>query len=80
MSWITCGVTSGYLGAVSIATADFRRAAELTQVYPLKAYDAVQLAVAVRYQQSLRQLDLPLPFISGDKVLLNVASNCRQSI
>ena len=45
-------------------------ATELTQQYPLKAYDAVQLAVALRYRQVLARYKLALTFVSGDGQLL----------
>jgi len=48
-------------------------ATELTQQYPLKAYDAVQLAVALRYRQVLARYKLALTFVSGDGQLLAAA-------
>lgn len=48
-------------------------AADLTQKHPLKAYDAVQLAVALRHSQALAVYNLPLTFVSGDNTLLNAA-------
>ena len=56
-----------------LATADLEYAADLTQQYPLKAYDAVQLAVALRYARILAAFGLPLIFVSGDAVLLATA-------
>ncbi|SNB62554.1 type II toxin-antitoxin system VapC family toxin [Thermoflexus hugenholtzii] len=56
-----------------LATADLEYAADLTQQYPLKAYDAVQLAVALRYARILAAFELPLIFVSGDAVLLAAA-------
>jgi len=54
---------------ISIST-EFRfiidLAAHLTQRYPLKGYDAVQVAAAVRLQQTLRP-KRPLTFVAGDK-------------
>ncbi len=49
---------------------DFFTAAMLTREYPLKAYDAVQLTVAIRYSQTLAAHKLALIFVSGDKTLL----------
>lgn len=47
---------------IPVTTADFEVAAELTQQHPLKAYDAVQLAVALRYRQVLARYGLALTF------------------
>ena len=58
---------------IPLTTADLEHAADLTQQYPLKAYDAVQLAVALRYARILAAFGLPLIFISGDAALLNAA-------
>ncbi len=52
---------------------DFLTAAELTRKHPLKAYDAVQLAVALRYKSFLDSFRIPLVFVSGDSTLLAVA-------
>jgi predicted nucleic acid-binding protein len=52
---------------------DFFTAATLTQKYPLKAYDAIQLSVAGRYNQVLAAHKLSLTFVSGDKTLLTAA-------
>jgi predicted nucleic acid-binding protein len=49
------------------------RAGELTQQYPLKAYDATQLAVALDFDGTLRQQGLSLIFVSGDETLLQAA-------
>ena len=48
-------------------------ASELTQKYPLKGYDAVQLAVALYVNDLLKANDLSLTFIAGDDVLLQAA-------
>jgi len=58
---------------IPLTTADLEHAADLTQQYPLKAYDAVQLAVALRYASILAALRLPLTFVSGDAALLAAA-------
>lgn len=52
---------------LSVTKVDYERASDLTQRHPLKAYDAVQVAVALRYQQELSLLNQTLVFISGDK-------------
>jgi predicted nucleic acid-binding protein len=52
---------------------DFFAAASLTQSHPLKAYDAVQLAVALRHAANLAPYNLPLMFICGDRTLLAAA-------
>ena len=52
---------------------DFVAAAILTRNHPLRAYDAVQLAVALRYQRVLRSLHLVPTLVSGDRTLLAAA-------
>ena len=54
-----------------VTTADFVTAVDLTQRHPLKAYDAVQLAVALRYGPILS--GYPFTFVSGDGTLLAAA-------
>lgn len=48
-------------------------ASELTQKYPLKGYDAVQLAVALYVNDLLKANDLSLTFVAGDETLLQAA-------
>ena len=52
---------------------DFFEAASLTRRHPLKAYDAVQLAVALRQNGALATVRQSLVFVSGDKTLLTAA-------
>jgi len=52
---------------------DFFAAASLTRSYPLKAYDAVQPAVALRHSRALAAYNFPLTFVSGDDTLLAAA-------
>lgn len=66
-------IAVGRLNTIPIVTADFQMAAHLTQTHPLKAYDAVQLAVALRRSQSLAIHDLALNFVSGDATLTAAA-------
>jgi predicted nucleic acid-binding protein len=56
---------------MSLTTEDCAMAAQLTQHHPLKAYDAVQLAVALRY--SRMAVRHPCTFVSGDTTLLTAA-------
>lgn len=56
---------------VPLATADLEIAASLTQHHPLKAYDAVQLAVALRYHRVLATHRLT--FVCGDNTLITAA-------
>lgn len=49
------------------------RAAELTQKHPLKAYDAVQLAVALSVGEVLKAGELTLVFVTSDHSLLQAA-------
>ena len=60
-------------GLLPVLNEDFYMAAELTQQHPLKAYDAVQLAVALRYRQIPARYELALTFVSGDDQLLAAA-------
>lgn len=66
-------ITSGRYGLIPVATGDFRNAAQLTQRHPLKAYDAVQLAVALRQSRALALVERSLIFVSGDRTLLAAA-------
>ncbi|MCX7837890.1 MAG: type II toxin-antitoxin system VapC family toxin [Anaerolineae bacterium] len=50
-----------------------RHAAELTQKYPLKAYDAIQLAVALELNAKLQPYTLLATFVSGDDNQLQAA-------
>src|SRR5205085_1072993 len=58
---------------IPLTTGDFEAAANLTQRHPLKAYDAVQLAVVIRYHHLLAAY--PLVFVCGDKALLAAAQS-----
>ena len=58
---------------IPLATNDLETAAHLTQHHPLKAYDAVQLAVALRHHQTLITHGLSLTFVSGDNALVTAA-------
>lgn len=61
------------LKLVPVVSDDFHTAARLTQRYPLKAYDAVQLALALRHHQALARRKLELTFVSGDRQQLEAA-------
>lgn len=51
-----------------------QRAVALLQAYPLRAYDAVQLASALTLNEHMRTLnEPPLTFVSADVQLLAVA-------
>lgn len=58
---------------IPLVTGDLEAAADLTQRHPLKAYDAVQLAVALRCSRTLATHEFPLTFISGDNTLVTAA-------
>lgn len=60
-----------------LTTTDLETAAALTQRHPLKAYDAVQLAVALRYYRVLAAH--PLTFVCGDTALITAAQAERLS-
>ena len=56
---------------IPLTTGDFETAAALTQHHPLKAYDAVQLAVVLRYRRILTAYQLT--FVCGDNTLITAA-------
>jgi uncharacterized protein len=57
------------------------RAGELIVQYPLRAYDAVQLAAALRVQSVLTSIpDTQLIFVSADNRLLNIAQSAGLAI
>lgn len=58
---------------IPIVSDDFYVAARLAQRHPLKAYDAIQLAVALRHHQALARRKLGLTFVSGDRQQLTAA-------
>lgn len=58
---------------IAITRPALETAAALTQRYPLKGYDAVQLAVALEMQQTLGGVDAILIFVTSDKQLLRAA-------
>jgi len=64
---------NSYYQLVATGRDDFFAAASLTRRYPLKAYDAVQLAVALRHSRALAAHDFALTFVSGDDTLLAAA-------
>jgi predicted nucleic acid-binding protein len=66
-------IASEVFHPLPVQTSDFQLAAYLTQRHPLKAYDAVQLAVALRYARILAAFRLHLIFVSGDAALLAAA-------
>ncbi len=61
------------LEIVPVTNAILLDAAALTQKHPLKAYDAVQLASALDLQNTLRELELHLVFVTSDKQLVQAA-------
>ncbi len=56
---------------IPLTTTDLETAADLTQHHPLKAYDAVQLAAALRYHRVLAAHQFA--FVSSDNVLVTAA-------
>lgn len=59
-------ITNVTLGLLSTA-------ANLARLYPLKAYDAVQLELALAAKETLAQDGIELTFVSGDRQLLQAA-------
>jgi predicted nucleic acid-binding protein len=58
---------------IPLTTNDLEVAAQLTQRHPLKAYDAVQLAAALRNRRVLAGHQGLVTFVSGDDALLAAA-------
>jgi predicted nucleic acid-binding protein len=58
---------------IPLTTGDLEVAARLTQRHPLKAYDAVQLAAALRNRRVLAGHQGVVTFVSGDATLLAAA-------
>ncbi len=58
---------------VSVSSEEYYEGAELTKRHPLKAYDAMQLAVALHQSRLLRTHELTLAFVCGDNALLKAA-------
>ncbi|MDE3090010.1 MAG: type II toxin-antitoxin system VapC family toxin [Chloroflexota bacterium] len=65
--------TEDEFASLSLTTEIIRRAGRLTQTHPLKAYDAVQLAVVFDFNEQLKQQGLSVIFVSGDANLLQAA-------
>ena len=59
--------------SLPMGAATIHRAGELTQKHPLKAYDAIQLAVALNLNETLREQSVSSIFVSGDADLLRAA-------
>ena len=66
----TAQLTNRY-AIVPLTTSDFATAADLTQRHPLKGYDAMQLAVALRYSQVLASPQIT--FVTSDNTLFTAA-------
>lgn len=66
------GMTSRYQ-LVPLTSDLLHNGAHLTQQYPLKGYDAVQLAAAMALKVALDRYGLAMIFVSGDRQLLNAA-------
>ena len=58
---------------IPLVAEDFETASRLTQNHPLRAYDAVQLTVALRYHRLLAGYQHTCIFVSGDDTLLTAA-------
>ena len=66
---------------IEVDEALVERAGELIVQYPLRAYDAVQLASALRVQSVLRSMpETQLIFVSADNRLLNIAQSAGLAI
>ena len=58
---------------LTTARPDFNLAVDLTRHHPLRAYDAVQLATALRLAEALEAENLSLIFVSADNQLCAAA-------
>ena len=66
---------------IEVDEALVERAGELIVQYPLRAYDAVQLASALRVQSLLRSMpETQLIFVSADNRLLDIAQSAGLAI
>nr|WP_228042601.1 MULTISPECIES: type II toxin-antitoxin system VapC family toxin [unclassified Tychonema] len=66
---------------IEVDEALVERAGELIVQYPLRAYDAVQLASALRVQSVLRSMpETQLIFVSADNRLLDIAQSAGLAI
>ena len=66
---------------IEVDRALVERAGELIVQYPLRAYDAVQLASALRVQSLLTSMpETQLIFVSADNRLLNIAQSAGLAI
>ncbi|MEG4216560.1 type II toxin-antitoxin system VapC family toxin [Microcoleus sp. Pol14C6] len=66
---------------IEVDLALVERAGELIVQYPLRAYDAVQLATALRVQSVLTSMpETQLIFVSADNRLLNIAQSAGLAI
>ncbi|MBI5653190.1 MAG: type II toxin-antitoxin system VapC family toxin [Chloroflexi bacterium] len=60
---------------VSITSERIRAAAALARTHALRAYDAIQLALAMHANDLLKENGLGLIFVTGDKTLLQAAQD-----
>lgn len=58
---------------LQITRKQIESAATLTLRHPLKAYDAIQLAIALDLQNELRELDLNMVLVTSDRQLFEAA-------
>lgn len=58
---------------IHLTRANINRAADLAQNHPLKGYDAIQLATALKIKELLQAENLTLTFVCGDERLLQAA-------
>jgi predicted nucleic acid-binding protein len=65
--------TSNEFQLLRITTERAFAAGELTQKYPLRGYDAIQLAIALDLNHDLKPQGLVVLFVSGDNALLQAA-------
>jgi uncharacterized protein len=58
---------------IPLSPDDFARAAHLTQEHPLKAYDVIQLATALRSHRLMADHQIAFTFVTGDTSLIAAA-------
>lgn len=66
-------LADGLFTPLTITTKHFYVGAELTRRHPLKAYDALHLAIALEQRQILSDFANDLTFVCGDKSLIAAA-------
>ena len=71
--------TTGLFLHIAVSRDTVRFAADLTQRFPLKGYDAVHLATALSLAEDLRTTGLSLTLVTGDEQIIRAAKSLELS-